>query len=264
MSSESNHEIPHSSWNPDRPTTIILIHGAFASSTWWDLVIPHLSQYHILAPDLPGHGKSSDKEFSIQNATTIITQLIRSHAKDSHAHIVGHSLGARVAIHIAETNPSLVDSVFISGYGSLPQTALTPYIPYAVWMTQRLENLVPRSVIRWAMDGTDIPRIDTRLGTLRLCQSVMAPTETKGPMPWNARTCIIVAGKGGLVPSADSRSSAVRLLEIGKLGNKETVAFWHPDMRHPWNRQNPRLFADSVRAWIEGRELPDGFEMIVS
>ncbi|KAJ5722172.1 hypothetical protein N7488_000207 [Penicillium malachiteum] len=257
-------EIPHSSWNPDNTTTIILIHGAFASSTWWDLVIPHLPQYHILAPDLPGHGKSLEKEFSIQESMKTITQLIRTHAKDSHAHVVGHSLGARVAIHIAETDPTLVDSVFISGYGSLPQTSLTPYLPYAVWMTQRLENLVPRSLIRWAMDGTDIPRIDTRLSTLRLCQSVMTLDETKGPEPWSVRTCIIAAGKGGLVPSADSRSVALRLLEIGRLGNESTVAFWHPDMRHPWNRQDPGLFADSVRAWIEGRALPGGFEMIVS
>ncbi|KAL4783347.1 Alpha/Beta hydrolase protein [Aspergillus varians] len=260
----SQPQIFHSSWNTSGSTSIVLIHGAFVSSTWWDLVIPHLpTEYHIVAPDLPGHGQSSQQKFSIQAAADAIAQLIREKATDGQAHVVGHSLGARVAIQLACAHPDLVSSVFVSGYGVLPQNAFTPYIPAVVWATQRLENLIPRPVIRWAMDGTDIPRADTSLSTLERCRDVMTPEiEVGWPSPWAARTLIAVAAKGGIVPSGDSREVALRLLQIGRQGNRETVAYLHPDMRHPWNRQSPRLFADTAVAWIEGGDIPDGFEKL--
>ena len=40
--------------------TLLLIHGMAGSSGTWREMIPRLeSSYHILAPDLPGHGESS-------------------------------------------------------------------------------------------------------------------------------------------------------------------------------------------------------------
>lgn len=39
--------------------TILLIHGACGCGREWDLVTPYLSDdYHVLLPDLPGHGDS--------------------------------------------------------------------------------------------------------------------------------------------------------------------------------------------------------------
>lgn len=254
---EPDYPILHSSWNKDGSSTIILIHGAFTSNIWWDLVIPHLPpKYHILAPDLPGHGKASQKEYSIQSAADSIAQLITDKAIESKAHIIGHSLGAAVAIRIACTYPNIINSVFVSGFGSIPQNSLSPFIPYAVWAMQRVENLVPKPVVQWAMDGTDMP--GTSLVSLELCRQVMAP-RSEWPEPWPARTLIVVAGKGGLVPSADNRDVALRLMETGRRGNSETVAYFHPKMRHPWNRQDPRLFADTAVSWIERQALPDGF-----
>ncbi|KGO64858.1 Alpha/beta hydrolase fold-1 [Penicillium italicum] len=260
----TKYPVSYSTWNDSGPASIILIHGAFVSGDWWDLVIPHLStKYHVLAPDLPGHGQSTQKEFSVQSAADLLAQLIRDKAIDSHAHVVGHSLGARIAIQLACAYPDLVQSVFVSGFMSIPRTVFTPYIPRAVWATQRIENLIPRSVIRWAMDGTDIPR-NTSASSLALCQQIMTPsTELQWPAPWRARTLIVVAAKGGLVPSGDSKEVGVRLMETGREGNPETIAYSHSEMRHPWNRQNPKLFADTAVAWIEGGNIPDGFEKLV-
>ena len=39
--------------------TVLLIHGACGCGREWDLVTPYLSDdYHVLLPDLPGHGDS--------------------------------------------------------------------------------------------------------------------------------------------------------------------------------------------------------------
>ncbi|KAJ5573479.1 Alpha/beta hydrolase fold-1 [Penicillium hispanicum] len=261
MERGSQNPISHSSWNDGGSDSIVLIHGAFAAGTWWDLVVPYLpTKYHILTPDLPGHGQASEQEFSVPSAVDSVAQLIRDRAIYSHAHVVGHSLGAQVAIQLACTHPDIVRSVFISGFGSLPRTLLTPCVPYAVWAMQRVENLVPRAAVRWAMDGTDLPRTNTRLNTLALCQQIMAPSDAvPWPSPWPARTLIVVAGKGGLIPSADNTQVALRLMQTGRERNAATVAYAHPEMRHPWNRQDPRLFADAVIAWIEEKDLPDGF-----
>jgi hypothetical protein len=42
-----------------------------------------------------------------------------------------------------------------------------------------------------------------------------------------------------------------------KEGNGESRAVEVPTMRHPWDLQDPELFARSVVAWIEGIALPE-------
>jgi pimeloyl-ACP methyl ester carboxylesterase len=249
-------------FNAAGSTAVVLIHGALVSGHYWDLVSPHFpSSYHLLVPDLPGHGGSRTiTPFAVDVSARLIANLIRAHAINGVAHIIGHSLGAQIAIRLAAAEPSLVSSVFVSGFEIFPRTALTPYIPYAAWAVPRLENCIPRPWIRWAMDGADLPRTDTETLTLDLCRQIVSPeTPTQWPAPWSARTLIVAAGKGGLIPTSDHPHDAVRLMEIGRELNPETVAYTHPQMRHPWNRQAPRLFAETAVAWFEGKELPEGF-----
>lgn len=249
-------------FNPAGSTTVVLIHGALVSGLYWDLVCAHLpSSYHLLVPDLPGHGRSrAITPFTVDVSTRLIANLIRAHAVNGVAHIIGHSLGAQIAIRLAATEPSLVSSVFVSGFEMFPRTALTPYIPYAAWTVPRLENCLPRSWVRWAMDGADLPRIDPETCTLDLCRQIISPeSPTQWPAPWPARTLIVAAGKGGFIPTSDHPHDAVRLMQIGRELNPETIAYTHHQMRHPWNRQAPQLFAETAEAWFERRELPKGF-----
>ncbi|KAJ5367486.1 Alpha/beta hydrolase fold-1 [Penicillium brevicompactum] len=259
MSFSDNPQLHHMEYNQGQPT-IVLIHGAFCSGLFWDLVIPHLNSYHLLVPDLPGHGKSQAiAPYSLELSATLIANLIRVHANGP-SHIIGHSLGAHVAIRLASQEPELVRSVFVSGFEVFPKTALTPYIPYAAWIMPRVENCLPRPLIRWAMDGADMPRTDTSKCTLDLCRQVVsAETPYEWPVSWPARTLIVAAGKGGLIPSSDHPHDAVKLMTIGRELNDETVAYTHMDMRHPWNRQAPKLFAETAEAWFEQRGLPEGF-----
>lgn len=248
-------------FNPEAQTSVVLIHGAFVSGLYWDLVIPHLSHYHVLAPDLPGHGRSHTvTPFSVELSANLIADLVRTRAQNRSAHIIGHSLGAKVAIQLASTAPDLVKSVFVSGFEIFPSSNLTRYIPYAAWTMMRVENCLPRPLVRWAMDGADLPRTNTSTCTLDLCRQIVSPeTPSEWPAPWNARTLIVAAGRGGFIPSSDHPHDAVRLMEIGRELNTETVAYTHLGMRHPWNRQDPVLFAATATAWLEGRELPEGF-----
>jgi hypothetical protein len=110
------------------------------------------------------------------------------------------------------------------------------------------------------MDGTDIQGGESGSWTLELCRQIAPFIVTKmWPSPWPARTLIVAAGKGGIIPSKDHPHDAFRLMEIGRQLNPETVALM---MRHPWNRQDPVLFAETARCWFEGKEIPTGFEKL--
>jgi hypothetical protein len=66
-----------------------------------------------------------------------------------------------------------------------------------------------------------------------------------------------------VAPSFDRVDVVRRLAEICvQDGNPDLRAVQQRGMRHPWNAQDPKLFADAVCALIERRELPDGFEEV--
>lgn len=246
--------------NPAAKSTVILIHGAYVSGENWDLVVPHLSTtHHLLIPDLPGHGQSQNTTpFSVEISSRLLARLISKHAIGGRAHVVGHSLGSHVAINLASSYPEVVRAVFVSGFEIYPRTIISRFMPYGMWIESRIQKQIPRRLMKWLMDGTDLPRGGTC--TLDLCRQVAIPMTSKTwPSSWSARTLIIAAGKGGIIPSQDHPQDSVRLMGIGRERNLETFAVIHPDMRHPWNRQDPALFAETARTWFEGEDLPSGF-----
>lgn len=161
-------------------------------------------------------------------------------------------------LHLASRYPELVDRVFVSGYAVDPPSTLRAY---GMWIMTRVENLVPRSLVRKLMDGMDLKRTDTSIATLALCKELVQAMGTLAS-PWSARTLVVVARKSGVLPSNDPLESAERVVEIGRKLNAETKGVVNGEMRHPWWVIAPELFAETVVAWIEGTELPQGFDEI--
>ena len=242
-------EINGSSQSP----TVLLIHGAFSSSTDWEPVIPHLSDaYHLLVPDLPGHGASEHiGPFSEEHSARLLARLISERALDGRAHVVGLSLGAHVAIELASKYPQVVNAVLVSGYEVFASSQL---MAYGLWLQNRIQSAFPQALVRWLMDGTDIP---SGKCSMALCHAVAKTGEW--PPPWPGRTLIVAAGKSGILPTADHPHDAVRLRDIGRQANSDTKAYTHPQMRHPWSLQAPELFARTARDWVEHCSVPDGF-----
>ncbi|KAI5203983.1 alpha/beta-hydrolase [Aureobasidium subglaciale] len=248
--------LSHLELNPSAAQTILLIHGATGDGTNWNLVTPHLPNYHLLIPDLPGHGIARKQPFSVALAASALHALILKRAHNSVAYVVGFSLGAHVAMHLVSHYPEITNCVLVSGFQVFPTTKISPYLPYAVWLEQRFEYAIPRFLVRWAMDGIDIPRPDLKY--FRQVFGLGVDTE-QWPRPWPARTLVIAAGKGGLVPSNDRPEDAKKLSSIGREQNNATTAVTHPDMRHPWIWQDPELFSETVKMWLEEETVPDKF-----
>nr|OQO19393.1 hypothetical protein B0A51_11267 [Rachicladosporium sp. CCFEE 5018] len=242
MARQKFEQLHYQYFNGTQPTTVVLIHGAFCDSNDWDLVVPYFPNHHLLIPDNPGHGLTAKLEslpFSVDLAAQKIANLIITHGKNGKAHVVGHSLGA-------QKYPGVVGTALVSGYEVYPGLS-GPALPYMLWTMTKFNDAVPRPLVRLAMNGTDLRR--GKPNPFSLYQQIAAENTSIWPEPWPARTLVIAAGLGGwLIPSADHPEDAKKLAAIGVKGNARTRAVTHRGMRHPWPRQAPKLFADTIVA----------------
>ena len=108
-------------WGNATSRPVLLIHGMQDHCHNWDWTSEALcDDYHILAPDLRGHGDSDwSKGSSYSNLDYVydIAQLVEQQELDS-VHLVGHSLGGTVASLYAGLFPERVASlVSIEGVG---------------------------------------------------------------------------------------------------------------------------------------------------
>jgi pimeloyl-ACP methyl ester carboxylesterase len=251
-------------FNPEGTESVLLLHGAMTGAPEWDLVIPHFSeQYHLVVPDLPLHNGSKDIE--LENAAVdtgnLLRDLITSTAKEGQAHVVGMSMGAHIGRRLAVQCPNVVKTCFLSGYKRIDQLPLQNYLPYIVAAVETVGSKIPAS---W-MDGIEHTTGTTTPHNFAHFKKVWNLVTDDGDVkdkPWKARTLVVAASKGGLIPTNDSTKDASGLALLAQQDNPESMAVQNKRMRHGWIRQDPKLVAKAVMCWIESKPLPDGFETI--
>jgi pimeloyl-ACP methyl ester carboxylesterase len=98
-------------WGAPRLPPVVLLHGGSAHAHWWDFVAARLAdRYRLLAPHLRGHGDSAHARpaaYAIDDYVRDLEGLAAALGLDRFA-LVGHSLGAFVALRHAERNPAAV------------------------------------------------------------------------------------------------------------------------------------------------------------
>ena len=140
--------------NPDAPH-LILLHGGRDHCRNWDWVAEDLRRdYHIIAPDLRGHGDSAWSEsgdYSLSAFVYDLAQLIHQQ-KLAPVRIVAHSLGGNIALRYAGVFPETVSKlVAIEGMGPSPEmmaqrTQRGPTERLRAWVadTRKLAGRIPR------------------------------------------------------------------------------------------------------------------------
>lgn len=104
-------------------------------------------------PDFPGYGRRTNEAWpGIAGAAADIAELIRTHAIDGKAHVVGLSLGGFVSVELLRHYPQLVRSCAISG------SAVSGYARWerALICAQALSLVADRVAIRRAPGNNSI------------------------------------------------------------------------------------------------------------
>ena len=97
--------------------TIVLLHGAGFDHSSWALHSRWFAHhgYNVLAPDLPGHGRSAGAPLSGIGEMADWTAALLDAAGASKAKLVGHSMGSLIALETAARHPARVTALGLIG-----------------------------------------------------------------------------------------------------------------------------------------------------
>jgi len=250
----------HESGNPKNPT-ILFLHGSPLSGRMWQPQLENLDEFHCLAPDLPGHGRSATLPLSMADIVQRLSELIEGTSPNGKTHVVGLSFGGVVAQALMVAAPEQVDHVILSGTAARMSKLL-------VWMSMLNEPILrmlrPKqlaAVVCWQFgipakyrdqlsDDFAAFSAKTLTDVMTTYLDIEIPTKTKSP------TLVAVGHKETIYAK-----SAGRLLTRTIPGAKGVIV---PNCGHVWNLEAPVLFTDTVRAWVTDRELPTVFQPLIS
>jgi len=118
-------------WGNEVNQTIICFHGLGSTSLSF-IELGHLlkNEYHIVAIDLPGHGKTpafkKEEDYEMPNMIRWIDKVISNITEDSF-YLLAHSWGADIALHYMAMQPSKVMKAMLLDGGYYIKTDMYAY-----------------------------------------------------------------------------------------------------------------------------------------
>ncbi len=93
---------------------VVLIHGLFGSLENLNVIAKSLAEnYKVTNIDLRNHGKSFHSDIiNYQTMADDVSELL-NHLNIAKAHIVGHSMGGKVAMQLALSQPKLINKLIV-------------------------------------------------------------------------------------------------------------------------------------------------------
>jgi pimeloyl-ACP methyl ester carboxylesterase len=124
-------------WGNEAAPPAILIHGGRDHGRSWDLIARALQpHFHVVAPDLRGHGDSEwakGSSYSLSDHVYDLTHLVGTGRK---AVLVGHSFGGMIALAFAGAFPERVSRLAVLDGAFLPSAPSAIDERMAQWVAQ--------------------------------------------------------------------------------------------------------------------------------
>ncbi|QUN05771.1 2-succinyl-6-hydroxy-2,4-cyclohexadiene-1-carboxylate synthase [Shewanella yunxiaonensis] len=95
---------------------LVLLHGFLGTGDDWAPLLPRLSQhFYCVAIDLPGHGGSAEQLLPEPGFNETVSLLLQTldHLEINRFHLLGYSLGGRIALHVAQAAPQRLLSLHL-------------------------------------------------------------------------------------------------------------------------------------------------------
>jgi len=148
-------------WGNASAPPLLLVHGGLDHSRSWDYLARALAaDFHVVAPDLRGHGDSGwafGSSYSLADHVYDLTNLMKSEGFEKAA-IVGHSMGGMVSLTYAGAFPDKVSKlVVLDGVTNFPARRPKPAdVRISDWAGD-LDKLAQRKIHSYqtVADGAD-------------------------------------------------------------------------------------------------------------
>ncbi len=163
-------------WGDADAPLMVLLHGAAANTHWWDHLAPRWAdRFHVVAFDFRGHGDSEFPEELVPGAFADDLEAVLAHLGRDEVVLLGHSLGAHVALGHAASQPGVRALVLIDpsrgvsasrrratrlaltlrrSYATREQAALRyRFLPAAAQVDEALRDRIAHASIRKEEDG---------------------------------------------------------------------------------------------------------------
>jgi pimeloyl-ACP methyl ester carboxylesterase len=226
--------------------TVVLLHGLSGSARWWQRNIPALAvSRRVVVPDVIGFGRSRapGRLPDVPAAAAVLAEWIESLGAGA-VHLVGHSMGGHLAIHVAAERPELVRRLVLVDAAGVPRPR------------------TPRTLLRLAFEAGP-PR---RWGDPRFLPMIWRDALVAGPFTVlrglrhtlrddvrpllpriSAATLIVWGEKDGLVPLDSGR-----VLRAGIPGSRLLVI---PRAYHNVMIDRPDAFNAALLRFLDGEEV---------
>ncbi len=216
--------------------------------------------YFCIIPDLAEHGKSLHASiFTISDSADEIARLIQTLAPGRKAHVIGHSIGAKIIVELLDRYPLLVDHAVIV-------SALYRPIPWLEWTFNRffyrmtVAMLKSKALLQYQVkqfgfpdeeDGRNLEK-DFQLLTVDSLDRVYGELYKHLKLPEH----LYKAGAPSLVIAGEKEPKAMResVNDIVKaLPNAKGILFGGYRHDIPWKASD--MFNQTVREWITDKPL---------
>lgn len=117
---------------------VVLLHGLSGSGYWWRRNVGAFSErYCVVLPDLLGFGSSParDRLPPLADTAELLADWMQR-LRLPRAHLVGHSMGGQIAVHLAARHPELLDRLVLVDPAGVPRPMTPGYaVRFALDMT---------------------------------------------------------------------------------------------------------------------------------
>jgi pimeloyl-ACP methyl ester carboxylesterase len=111
----SGDEVAYWSYHDNKKQTLVLVHGFTGSHLGFQYLVPLLTDFRLIIPDLPGFGVSPlpHEKLSLAGLGELLIDFIEELQLDTPPHLLGHSMGSLVVAEAIRQQSSIADKKLI-------------------------------------------------------------------------------------------------------------------------------------------------------
>ena len=242
--------------------------------TWDELFIDLKNDFRLFAVDLPGHGSSLEylnKTIYMDDAASWFKEVIVKATKDLPFFLVGHSLGAEIALQFAATCPDLVKGVVLLDGGYIQNEDIAADLAtdlkqvqefyksyqFSSWESylenekdyyQRWSDYVQKAAVVKMKEDEDKQIIsETTLATYEAAIKSLHKYPSKGIYPEVECPILLLRSSLPEASNAMKEVAAKRLIRAASDATDQII----PKAGHNLHIDAPHEVANRIRKWIE-------------